>query len=146
MIKSVWGLYWRTYVLFLFVSLPMSLIWSFLFLSETGLVLKPSVLHITIGVLLFVPVNHNKGLPSYIFGGRLELDDAVWRNYRKLIGLSYIVYAIILFVISKTLPLSYWVYIKVYGGIFMMYIFPILISSIVILKSENNTEEPRALG
>lgn len=146
MIKNVWGLYWRTHVLFLLVSLPMSLVWGFLFLSEEMVVLKPSVSYIVMGVLLLTPVNHKKGFPSYIFGGRLELPDAAWRNYRRFIGLSYIAYAIILFLIGKTLPLSYWIFIKVYAGMFMMYILPILTSSLFILKSEHDKEKSCALG
>lgn len=145
MIKSVWGLCWRTYALFFFVSFLISLIWNVFFMSELGVLLKPSVLHIVTGMLLFIPANHGKGLFFSIFGGRLDLDAAVWCDYRNLIGLLHITYAIILLVVSKTLPITYWGSIKVYGGIFMAYVLPIFISSIVILNNESNKKDLRTL-
>ncbi len=49
-------------------------------------------------------------------------------------GTSYILYAAILYVVSETLPLTYWVYTKVYGSLFVNFVSSILVGVIVILK------------
>ncbi|RQM70057.1 hypothetical protein EHZ47_22515 [Aeromonas jandaei] len=103
------------------------------FVSESWIVLKPSVLYIVVGALLLVPFHH-KGLLFFLWGRRLGLSDMVWCSYRKVMGSSYILYAAILYVVSETLPLTYWVYTKVYSSLFVNFVSSILVGVIVILK------------
>ena len=56
-------------------------------------------------------------------------------------GTSYILYAAILYVVSETLPLTYWVYTKVYGSLFVNFVLSILVGVIVILKNDNKNEK-----
>lgn len=135
MIKSVWGLYWRTYLLFLFAALPLSFATMYFFVSESWIVLKPSVFYIAVGALLLVPFNHRKGLLFSLWGNRLGLGDIIWRSYRKVMGISYILYAAILYVVSETLPLAYWAYTKVYGSLFVNFVLSIVVGVIVIQKN-----------
>ena len=90
MIKSVWGLYWRTYLLFLFAALSLSFATMYFFVSESWIVLKPSVFYIVVGALLLVPFNRRKGLLFSLWGNRLGLADIIWCSYRKVMGTSYI--------------------------------------------------------
>ncbi|EHK5440958.1 septation protein IspZ [Aeromonas hydrophila] len=135
MIKSVWGLYWRTYLLFLFAALLLSFATMYFFVSESWIVLKPSVFYTVVGALLLVPFNHRKGLLFSLWGNRLGLGDIIWCSYRKVMGTSYILYAAILYVVSETLPLTYWVYTKIYGSLFVSFVLSILIGVIVIQKN-----------
>ncbi len=135
MIKSVWGLYWRTCLLFLFAALPLSFVEMYFFVSESWIVLKPSIFYMVVGALLFVPFNHRKGLLFSLWGNRLDLCDIVWCSYRNVMGTSYILYAAILYVVSETLPLTYWVYTKVYGSLFVNFVLSILVGVIVIHKN-----------
>lgn len=86
MIKSVWGLYCRTYLLFLFAALPLSFATMYFFVSESWIVLKPSVFYTVVGVFLLVPFNHHKGLLFSLWGNRLDLGDIIWCSYRKVMG------------------------------------------------------------
>ena len=135
MIKNVWGLYWLTCLLFLFAALPLSFFEMYFFVSESWIVLKPSVFYMVVGALLFVPFNHRKGLLFSLWGNRLDLGDIVWCSYRKVMGTSYILYAAILYVVSKTLPLTYWVYTKVYGNLLVNFVLSIVVDVIVIQKN-----------
>lgn len=135
MIKSVWGLYWRTYVLFLFAALPLSFATMYFIVSESWIVLKPSVFYIVVGALLLLPLNHRKGLLFSLWGNRLGLADIIWCSYRKVMGTFYIIYAAILYVVSVTLPLTYWVYTKIYGSLFVNFVLSILVGVIVTQKN-----------
>ncbi|MGL5073714.1 MAG: septation protein IspZ [Aeromonas salmonicida] len=135
MIKNVWGLYWRTYLLFLFSALPLSFAEMYFFVSESWIVLKSSVFYIVVGALLLVPFNNRKGLLFSLWGNRLGMGDIIWCSYRKVMGTSYILYAAILYVVSETLPLTYWVYTKVYGSLFVNFVLSILVGVIVIQKN-----------
>lgn len=135
MIKNVWGLYWLTCLLFLFAALPLSFFEMYFFVSESWIVLKPSIFYMVVGALLFVPFNHRKGLLFSLWGNRLDLGDIVWCSYRKVMGTSYILYAAILYVVSETLPLTYWVYTKVYGNLFVNFVLSIVVGVIVIQKN-----------
>ncbi|WCH23110.1 septation protein IspZ [Aeromonas salmonicida] len=137
MIKSVWGLYWRTYLLFLFAALPLSFAEMYFFVSESWMFLKPSLFYMVVGALLLVPFSHHKGLLFSLWGNRLGLDDIVWCSYRKVMGTSYMLCAAILYVVSETLPLTYWVDTKVYGGLFVNFVLSILVGLIVIQKKDN---------
>jgi intracellular septation protein A len=134
-IKSVWGLYWRTYLLFLFAALPLSFATMYFFVSESWIVLKPSVFYIVVGALLLVPFNNRKGLLFLLWGNRLGMGDIIWCSYRKVMGTSCILYAAILYVVSETLPLTYWVYTKVYGSLFVNFVLSLLVGVIVIQKN-----------
>lgn len=105
------------------------------FVSESWIVLKPSIFYMVVGALLFVPFNHRKGLLFSLWGNRLDLGDIVWCSYRKVMGTSYILYAAILYVVSETLPLTYWVYTKVYGNLFVSFVLSIVVGVIVIQKN-----------
>ncbi|MFQ2390475.1 septation protein IspZ [Aeromonas dhakensis] len=105
------------------------------FVSESWIVLKPSIFYMVVGALLFVPFNHRKGLLFSLWGNRLDLGDIVWCSYRKVMGTSYILYAAILYVVSETLPLTYWVYTKVYGNLFVNFVLSIVVGVIVIQKN-----------
>ena len=105
------------------------------FVSESWIVLKPSIFYMVVGALLFVPFNHRKGLLFSLWGNRLDLGDIVWCSYRKVMGTSYILYAAILYVVSKTLPLTYWVYTKVYGNLLVNFVLSIVVDVIVIQKN-----------
>ncbi|HHQ4474473.1 septation protein IspZ [Aeromonas sp. S41-2] len=107
----------------------------YFFVSESWIVLKPSVFYTVVGVLLLVPFNHHKGLLFSLWGNRLGLGDIIWCSYRKVMGTSYILYAAILYVVSETLPLTYWVYTKIYGSLFVNFALSILIGVIVIQKN-----------
>ncbi|MFM4939467.1 septation protein IspZ [Aeromonas enteropelogenes] len=107
----------------------------YFFVSESWIVLKPSIFYMVVGALLFVPFNHRKGLLFSLWGNRLDLCDIVWCSYRNVIGTSYILYAAILYVVSETLPLTYWVYTKVYGSLFVNFVLSILVGVIVIHKN-----------
>ncbi|QCG47275.1 septation protein IspZ [Aeromonas schubertii] len=134
MIKRVWGLYWRTYLLFIFAALPLSFAEMYYVVSESWIVLKPSVFYMFTGALLLVPFHHRKGLLFSLWGNRLDLSDIVWCSYRKIMGTSYILYAAILYVVSETLPLTYWAYTKTYGSLFVNFVLPILAGVVVINK------------
>lgn len=105
------------------------------FVSESWIVLKSSIFYMIVGALLFVPFNHRKGLLFSLWGNRLDLGDIVWCSYRKVMGTSYILYAAILYVVSETLPLTYWVYTKVYGNLFVNFVLSIVVGVIVIQKN-----------
>lgn len=105
------------------------------FVSESWIVLKPSIFYMVVGALLFVPFNHRKGLLFSLWGNRLDLGDIVWCSYRKVMGTSYILYAAILYVVSETLPLTYWVYTKVYGNLLVNFVLSIVVGVIVIQKN-----------
>ena len=105
------------------------------FVSESWIVLKSSIFYMVVGALLFVPFNHRKGLLFSLWGNRLDLGDIVWCSYRKVMGTSYILYAAILYVVSKTLPLTYWVYTKVYGNLLVNFVLSIVVDVIVIQKN-----------
>lgn len=105
------------------------------FVSESWIVLKSSIFYMVVGALLFVPFNHRKGLLFSLWGNRLDLGDIVWCSYRKVMGTSYILYAAILYVVSKTLPLTYWVYTKVYGNLLVNFVLSIVVGVIVIQKN-----------
>ncbi|MFQ2386297.1 septation protein IspZ [Aeromonas dhakensis] len=105
------------------------------FVSESWIVLKSSIFYMVVGALLFVPFNHRKGLLFSLWGNRLDLGDIVWCSYRKVMGTSYILYAAILYVVSKTLPLTYWVYTKVYGSLLVNFVLSIVVDVIVIQKN-----------
>ncbi|MFQ2344485.1 septation protein IspZ [Aeromonas dhakensis] len=105
------------------------------FVSESWIVLKSSIFYMVVGALLFVPFNHRKGLLFSLWGNRLDLGDIVWCSYRKVMGTSYILYAAILYVVSETLPLTYWVYTKVYGNLFVNFVLSIVVGVIVIQKN-----------
>jgi intracellular septation protein A len=107
----------------------------YFFVSESWIVLKPSLLYIFVGALLLVPFNHRKGLLFSLWGNRLGLADITWCSYRKVMGVSYILYAAILYVVSETLPLTYWVYTKVYGSLFVNFVLSILVGMIIIQKN-----------
>ncbi|HDX8401576.1 septation protein IspZ [Aeromonas dhakensis] len=105
------------------------------FVSESWIVLKSSIFYMVVGALLFVPFNHRKGLLFSLWGNRLDLGDIVWCSYRKVMGTSYILYAAILYVVSETLPLTYWVYTKVYGNLLVNFVLSIVVGVIVIQKN-----------
>ncbi|MGL5842690.1 septation protein IspZ [Aeromonas hydrophila] len=105
------------------------------FVSESWVVLKSSVIYMVVGTLLLVPFNHRKGLLSSLWGNCLGLGDIVWCSYRKVMGAVYILYAAILYVVSETLPLTYWVYTKVYGSLFVNFALSILVGVTVIQKN-----------
>ncbi len=52
------------------------------FVSESWIVLKPSVLYIVVGALLLVPFHH-KGLLFFLWGRRLGLSDMVCVHIEK---------------------------------------------------------------
>ncbi|MFQ2357337.1 septation protein IspZ [Aeromonas dhakensis] len=105
------------------------------FVSESWIVLKSSIFYMVVGALLFVPFNHRKCLLFSLWGNRLDLGDIVWCSYRKVMGTSYILYAAILYVVSETLPLTYWVYTKVYGNLLVNFVLSIVVGVIVIQKN-----------
>ncbi|HEA3085397.1 TPA: septation protein IspZ [Aeromonas dhakensis] len=105
------------------------------FVSESWIVLKSSIFYMVVGALLFVPFNHRKGLLFSLWGNRLDLGDIVWCSYRKVMGTSYILYAAILYVVSETLPLTYWVYTKVYDNLLVNFVLSIVVGVIVIQKN-----------
>lgn len=105
------------------------------FVSESWIVLKSSIFYMVVGALLFVPFNHRKGLLFSLWGNRLDLGDIVWCSYRKVMETSYILYAAILYVVSETLPLTYWVYTKVYGNLLVNFVLSIVVGVIVIQKN-----------
>nr|WP_276559741.1 septation protein IspZ [Aeromonas salmonicida] len=107
----------------------------YFFVSESWIVLKSSVFYIVVGALLLVPFNNRKGLLFSLWGNRLGMGDIIWCSYRKVMGTSYILYAAILYVVSETLPLAYWVYTKVYSSLFVNFVLSILVGVIVIQKN-----------
>ncbi|WP_410490052.1 septation protein IspZ [Aeromonas hydrophila] len=134
MIKNIWGLFWRTYSYVFIVSSLLSFVWFFLFLPEIWIVIRTSVFYMVMGGGLLIPFNKRRGVLFYMWGRRLAITDTVWCNYRRVAGWSYIVYSVMLHVVFELLPVTYWVSIKTYGGIFMMYVLPISVSMTLISK------------
>ncbi|MGU5678901.1 septation protein IspZ [Aeromonas allosaccharophila] len=84
---------------------------------------------------VIIAIESSKRSIVFSLGNRLGLADIIWCSYRKVMGTFYIIYAAILYVVSVTLPLTYWVYTKIYGSLFVNFVLSILVGVIVTQKN-----------
>ncbi|EGT3611588.1 hypothetical protein FAP59_18565 [Morganella morganii] len=76
--------------------------------------------YIIFGFVLLFSLSKRNGILYLLNGKGISLRDIVWIRYRKIMGLLYIMFAIIIYIVHLYLTIDIWVYLSVYGSIFVM--------------------------
>ncbi|ECE6016622.1 hypothetical protein DMZ75_24255 [Salmonella enterica subsp. diarizonae] len=130
MAKSIFGLYWRALLFILFISFILSPIWYF-FHSDNLIFIKKSSTYIVCGIFLLLPLARGYGILYLLKGKKLSLKRNGWVIHRKIIGLLYVIFSIMTYIVHLYLPFYIWVYLIVYGNIFMLWFLPLIVAILI---------------
>ncbi|EKJ5694732.1 hypothetical protein PJO24_004974 [Salmonella enterica] len=130
MAKIIFGLYWRTILFILFISFILAPIWYF-FHSDNLIFIKKSATYFVCGIFLLLPLSKGLGILYFLMGKKLSIKINGWIIHRKIIGLLYVIFSIMTYIVHLYLPLYIWVYLIVYGNIFMLWFLPLIVAILI---------------
>ncbi|WP_407682195.1 septation protein IspZ [Providencia huashanensis] len=110
----------------------------FIYMNDNLIFLKRSISYIVFGAVLLLPLSNGNGILYLLNGKNLSLRDVVWIRYRKIMGLLYIMFGVIIYIVHLYLSIDIWVYLSVYGSIFVMWFLPAIVAMFCIFHDSGS--------